>query len=333
MVISLGISIILSTAILGILREQFPGDQAQFNYKHKVAVNLLEYNRRLAGDLGVLEKTAVKKALADFSYDIEIAGSREELTQVILQHPRKAQETILREWEISLQEQIISLINQDTAIMNTEEIIRFNLKASQESVQEEPYTVLNTVTKARIKELFASQYDGREISLDIEAAEGEARVAVTGDLEEYVRALTEETDALRVSMRELRVASGLAEMNGSGVRVRIYDQTGALDNPSIVHDTDIRDVVNELFASGAQGVSVGGYRYIVNSSIRCSGSLIKIDGRLIAVNPVEIMAVGDPQILSSGLDIIRNTMEINRGLIFRVDIIDSITLPAHHRSE
>ncbi len=78
----------------------------------------------------------------------------------------------------------------------------------------------------------------------------------------------------------------MTEMSGSGLIVRIYDQIGAVDNPSIVHDTDIRDVVNELFASGgATGIAVGDQRLTTTSSIRCTGPLIKVDDKLIAVNP------------------------------------------------
>ena len=102
--------------------------------------------------------------------------------------------------------------------------------------------------------------------------------------------------------------------------IHLYDKVGGTTTASIIHDTDIRDVVNELFASGAQGVSVGGERLIVTSSIRCTGPLIKVNDKLISVNPVEIQAVGDPDLLVSGLDIIRSTMELKRGLRFEIPV-------------
>ncbi len=65
----------------------------------------------------------------------------------------------------------------------------------------------------------------------------------------------------------------------------------------------------------------------VTSSIRCSGSLIKVNDQLITVNPVEIKAVGDPDLLSSGLDIIRTTLEVNRGIGFEVIKSSNVNLP------
>lgn len=56
---------------------------------------------------------------------------------------------------------------------------------------------------------------------------------------------------------------------------------------------------------------------MVNSSIRCSGSLIKVNDKLITVNPVVIKAVGDPDLLESGLDIISNTLAIRRVFAWR----------------
>ena len=158
------------------------------------------------------------------------------------------------------------------------------------------------------------------------------RFAVPYNPVEHIQSLSDELDALRVKHHELRVATGLAEMSGEGIVIHLYDKVGGTTTASIIHDTDIRDVVNELFASGAQGVSVGGERLIVTSSIRCTGPLIKVNDKLISVNPVEIQAVGDPNLLVSGLDIIRSTMELKRGLRFEITRSDSLQLPAYARS-
>jgi len=42
--------------------------------------------------------------------------------------------------------------------------------------------------------------------------------------------------------------------------------------------------------------------------------------------------VGDPDLLVSGLDIIRSTMELKRGLRFEITRSDSLQLPAYARS-
>ena len=66
----------------------------------------------------------------------------------------------------------------------------------------------------------------------------------------------------------------------------------------IVHETDIRHTINESFAAGANGIA-GGQRLTATSAIRCVGPSILVNDERIAVNPVEIHAIGDPAALSS----------------------------------
>ena len=133
-------------------------------------------------------------------------------------------------------------------------------------------------------------------------------------------------------MHELKVEAGLAEMTGEGITVELYDEFGATTSSSIIHDADILDVINELFSSGAKGICLGGQRLIVTSAVRCSGSLIKVNDRLITVNPVVIEAIGDPDLLISGLDIIKNNMELNRGIRFKITREPMLKLPAYTRN-
>jgi hypothetical protein len=332
MVVILAANVFLTGYVAFILFSQFPGSSSQFNYKQYVANSLLDYNRRLATELKIMERSAVKKALADFSYDIEIASTKEEITQVLLGHPRKVQEIILQEWEAELQDQIILTLNRDVEVKKITEQMRINLKISGDEITLEPYNMLSPSTLARIQQIISSDDLGREHVMEMEVVNGEVHMVVNENPEELKKILTEEINSLRVALRELRVSAGLTEMTGSGLIVRIYDQIGAVDNPSFVHDTDIRDVVNELFASGAVGIAVGDQRLTTTSSIRCTGPLIKVDDKLVAVNPVEIKVVGDPDLLNSGMEIIKNTMERDRGLSFEVEKVDSLTLPGYARS-
>ncbi len=123
LVVILVANIILTGYVAFMLFSQFPGSSSQFNYKQYVANSLLDYNRRLAMDLKIIERASVKKALADFSYDIEVATTKEDLTQVLLNHPRKVQEIILQEWEAELQDQIILTVNRDAEIKKIAEHI------------------------------------------------------------------------------------------------------------------------------------------------------------------------------------------------------------------
>ena len=71
---------------------------------------------------------------------------------------------------------------------------------------------------------------------------------------------------------------------------------------SIIHDDDVLKVVNELWASGAEAISVNNHRVSIGTSFRCVGPTILVDGARIA-SPVVIRAIGDPDTLQGGLDI------------------------------
>ena len=70
----------------------------------------------------------------------------------------------------------------------------------------------------------------------------------------------------------------------------------------LIHDRDIRDVVNELRAAGAEAVTVNGQRITVSSSIRCAGPIVLINQDEMAT-PFIIQAIGDPDKLLSALNI------------------------------
>jgi uncharacterized protein YlxW (UPF0749 family) len=81
-----------------------------------------------------------------------------------------------------------------------------------------------------------------------------------------------------------------------------------IDNPKagpapidldLIHDGDLLKVVNELFASDAEGVSVNGQRIHAGSWIRCAGPTILVDSVKIAA-PYVISAVGNPETLYNG---------------------------------
>ena len=128
-------------------------------------------------------------------------------------------------------------------------------------------------------------------------------------------------------MHELRVAAGLAEMSGPGVVIKLYDAQDGYSAGDLIHDTDVRDVVNELFAAGAKGVAVGGQRLIATSPLRCVGPVIRVNQKEIPANPVVIEAVGDADVLTSGLDIIRFSLEFHRNFRVEIEKKENVKLP------
>ncbi len=125
--------------------------------------------------------------------------------------------------------------------------------------------------------------------------------------------------------QQLARISGYEIMQGPGIVVRIYDVQGGFRNDQIVHDTDIRRIVNELFAAGAEGLEVGGERLIATSAIRCGGPVILVNQRPVPVDPVIIKAVGSPEVLSSALHIVKNELAVF-GVRVEIEVQESVTL-------
>jgi uncharacterized protein YlxW (UPF0749 family) len=73
-------------------------------------------------------------------------------------------------------------------------------------------------------------------------------------------------------------------------------------NDAIVHDTDVLQVVNELFSAGAEAVSVNDLRVTNRVSFRCVGPTILVNDVKIA-SPIEIRAIGDPKTLLGAMNL------------------------------
>lgn len=330
------IMLLVNTILIGWLyftfRASFPSPSTRIGYKQEVARDLADYSYRMASEMGVLERLAVKEALAAFNYEVEIASTSDELTQVILNQGRRVQEIVLREANAQLIDEILVMISQDGNVQETTGDLVLSLRIGENDITTIPGDFLQSSTLFRMRQIIPPGHFSTDQLLEIEITDGVSRLTVPYNPIEHLQMLTDELDSIRLRLHELRVAAGLAEMSGPGITVYLYDEIGGITHSSIIHDTDIRDVVNELFGSGAQGISVGGQRLTTTSSIRCSGSLIKVDDKLISVNPVVIEAIGNPDLLESGLDIIRTRMEINRGIEFEVIHSELIKLPAYTRS-
>ncbi|MGB4515880.1 MAG: DUF881 domain-containing protein, partial [Bacillota bacterium] len=80
----------------------------------------------------------------------------------------------------------------------------------------------------------------------------------------------------------------------------------------------------------ALGVEVGGQRLVATSSIRSAGPLLLVNQQPIPVNPVVIRAVGDPALLESSLELIRNSLR-PWGIRVEVEKKEQVVLSAFRR--
>jgi uncharacterized protein YlxW (UPF0749 family) len=159
------------------------------------------------------------------------------------------------------------------------------------------------------------------------------------------RALADNAQGQRLLARldALGLAAASTPVTGPGLTVTVTDP-GASPNLSdvskqrvsgsrqIILDRDLQLVVNSLWASGAEAISVGGVRIGPNVTIRQAGGAILVDNNP-ASSPYNILAVGPPRAMrdvfdhSPGLQRLR-LLEVSYGVGVTVNVADGLTLPA-----
>jgi uncharacterized protein YlxW (UPF0749 family) len=158
-------------------------------------------------------------------------------------------------------------------------------------------------------------------------------------------ALADDTEGQRLLTRldGLSLAAASTAIIGPGLTVQVTDP-GASPNLSdvskqrvsgsrqIILDRDLQLVVNSLWASGAEAVSVGGVRIGPNVTIRQAGGAILVDNNPTS-SPYTILAVGPPHGMrdvfenSPGLQRLR-LLEASYGVGIAVNVSDGLSLPA-----
>lgn len=123
--------------------------------------------------------------------------------------------------------------------------------------------------------------------------------------EQYMKAYFEEEKdySLKAQWEDVSLKSGFNNVRGPGVIIELDDadaRQGGDPQFLIIHDQDIRIILNDLKKAGAQAISIKGERVVPTSEIVCAGPTILINGNRYAV-PYEIRAIGDPDLLYDSL--------------------------------
>ncbi len=135
-----------------------------------------------------------------------------------------------------------------------------------------------------------------------------------------------------------KLAAGFLPVTGPGVEVILGDSpqipTGTDPINYIIHDYDLRVVVNALWAGGAEAISINGQRLISTSSIRCAGNTILVNYTRLA-SPYKIKAIGNPSKLAESIDKNYEVKPLLKGyakalaLQFEVKEVSEHKLPAY----
>ena len=117
-----------------------------------------------------------------------------------------------------------------------------------------------------------------------------------------------ELTEIQEQIKKLNTQIGLTEVTGKGVIIKVDDanlqanlQNLYLDpSQTIVHDTDLISIVNELKNAGAEAISINEQRLVTTSAIECDGNIIKVNGEKIS-SPYVINAIGNSDYLKSAV--------------------------------
>ena len=147
---------------------------------------------------------------------------------------------------------------------------------------------------------------------------------------------------LRQRLQSEQLAVGALPVTGPGLQVTLGDpavQPSASAGPSrgaalatILTDRDVRSVVNQLWADGAEAVAVNDIRLTPLSAIRFAGQAVLVD-RAPITSPYTIEAIGDPAALDTGFaasDVASRyqTLQAADGITFSFVEQRSLTFPA-----
>ena len=181
--------------------------------------------------------------------------------------------------------------------------------------------------------------------------------ATTGDVASRRDALAAQVDAERRSrlegdargqqllgqLDEANFAAAATPVIGPGLTITVTDPGASEDlsdvskervpgSQQVILDRDLQLVVNSLWVSGAEAISVGGVRIGPNVTIRQAGGGILVDNQPIS-SPYVINAVGPPHAMqdiierSAALQRLR-LLETSYGVGVNVSTAEALTLPA-----
>jgi uncharacterized protein YlxW (UPF0749 family) len=114
------------------------------------------------------------------------------------------------------------------------------------------------------------------------------------------------TQRLQNQVADLRAHAGLTALHGPGVEVRLANGVPGPDTGAqtryLVNFQDVQDVVNLLFAQGAEAIAVSGRRITPLTAYSGSAGQVVVDQGPPLSSPVKITAVGDRNRMVSALD-------------------------------
>ena len=133
------------------------------------------------------------------------------------------------------------------------------------------------------------------------------------DLQAAVKAGEDETarrssaaQQVKAQLDEQRSIAGLTALHGPGLTVLLHDGSNPNDPGDrslgwTVHYQDLQDIVNLLWASGAEAIAVNGQRIVPTTAFHYAGVNILVNNGSRLSAPYTLTAIGDPSALANGV--------------------------------
>jgi len=144
---------------------------------------------------------------------------------------------------------------------------------------------------------------------------------------------------LMSELENAAAVSGSTPVKGPAVKVVLTDAPldvkpeGVSDDLLVVHQQDIQMVVNTMWSSGAEAMTIQGRRVISTTGVKCVGNSVVLHGVPYAP-PYEIVAIGDQQKILAALDsspsvaIYKQYVEAYK-LGWKQSTLTEVTMPAY----
>lgn len=193
-----------------------------------------------------------------------------------------------------------------TQIRN-ELLIRQQLRLPSQELSELGYTL-------REQERIRSTFEQQIVSLREQVRARERTAALE----------TAQLATLGRDLEQLRIHAGVTALGGPGLVVELRDSPQPLSpggdpNTVILHYTDLQSVINELWASGAEAISLNGIRIISFTSLNCVGTTVLCSTKRLAP-PYQIVAIGNPGTMETYLRRSGGAVETLRAFGFPVKV-------------
>lgn len=137
-------------------------------------------------------------------------------------------------------------------------------------------------------------------------------------------------------LQEAKLSSGVIEVEGQGLRITQDDSKratlGQVDTEIfLIHEEDIRGIINALWNGGAEAIAINGQRVMTNTEVFSTESYIQINGTR-QMPPYVIDAIGDTKTLEGAFNFYGWTklgdLQKQNGVSRKLEILSMVVIPA-----